>query len=139
MQDAEHLKLLSVFHYVLAALTALVGFLPIIYIALGAAMVMGKMPAGPSSPAPPAEFGWMFIIFGGLFCLLAWAFAVCLFLSGRWLAARRNWTFCFVVACLSCMNVPLGTILGVFTILVLQRPGMKGVFGLPLPGGYLNR
>ena len=60
-------------------------------------------------------------------------------LTGRWLAARRNWTFCFVVACLSCMNVPLGTILGVFTILVLQRPGMKGVFGLPLPGGYLNR
>ena len=87
-------------------------------------MVMGKMPASPSSPAPPAESGWMFIIFGGLFCLLAWAFAGCLFLSGRWLAARRNWTFCFVVACLSCMNVPLGTILGVFTILVLQRPGM---------------
>ena len=139
MQDAEHLKLLSVFHYVLAALTALVGFLPIIYIALGAAMVMGKMPASPSSPAPPPEVGWMFIIFGGLFCLLAWAFAGCLFLSGRWLAARRNWTFCFVVACLSCMNVPLGTILGVFTILVLQRPGVKGLFGLPLPGGYLNR
>lgn len=75
----------------------------------------------------------MFVIFGGLVCLGAWAFAVCFFLSARWLAARRNWTFCFVVACIACLQVPLGTALGVFTILVLQRPSVKGIFGRPGP------
>jgi hypothetical protein len=35
----------------------------------------------------------------------------------------------FVTACLSCMNVPIGTALGVFAILVLNRPSVKALFG----------
>jgi len=140
MQDAEHLKLLSIFHYVLAGITALMGCFPIIHIMLGVGMVTGRFPMGPpSASSPPNEMGWMFIIIGAMIILLAWAFAVALFLAGRWLGARRNWTFCFVVACFACFNVPLGTALGVFTMLVLLRPSVKALFGRPLPGGYLNR
>ena len=36
--------------------------------------------------------------------------------------------FCFVIACLACMQMPLGTILGVFTIIVLARPSVKEMF-----------
>ncbi|QJE95749.1 hypothetical protein [Luteolibacter luteus] len=139
-QDAEHLKLLAVFHYVLGGITALMGCLPIVHIALGAWMVSGHFPPGSaSSPPPPAEFGWLFIIFGSVVVLLAWAFAVCLIVAGRSISARRNWTFCFVIACISCINVPLGTALGVFTILVLQRPSVKALFGRTAPDGYLSR
>lgn len=103
-------------------------------------MVSGKFPVGsPSSPPPPVEVGWLFIIVGSVISLLARAFAVCLVISGRFIGARRNWTFCFVVACIACMNMPLGTALGVFTILVLLRPSVKLLFGQPAPGGYLNR
>lgn len=46
-------------------------------------------------------------------------------------------TFVFVMACVQCANVPFGTALGVFTILVLQRPSVKALFeGLP-PVGHL--
>ena len=34
----------------------------------------------------------------------------------------------FVVACILCLNVPIGTALGVFTILVLVRPTVKDLF-----------
>jgi hypothetical protein len=34
-----------------------------------------------------------------------------------------------VAACLAIPNVPLGTALGVFAIIVLQRPSVKALFG----------
>lgn len=140
VQDAEHLRLLAIFHYVLAGITALMGCFPIIHIAMGAWMVSGGFPSGgPSSSAPPAELGWFFIIIGSVISLVAWAIAACLIVAGRSISARRNWTFCFVMACIACVNMPLGTALGVFTILVLQRPSVKLLFGRPVPGGYLNR
>ena len=139
MQDAEHLKLLSVFHYVLAGLTALAGCLPIIHVVLGIVMVSGALPRSPGSPPPPAAFGWLFIGMGGLVILLAWTMAVLLFLTARWIAARQRRTFCFVMACIECAGFPVGTALGVFTILVLQRPTVRALFDAPPGGGYLNR
>ena len=144
LQDAEHLKLLAVFHYVLAGLAALVGSIPIIHVVLGVAMVSGKFPLGPppgssshSSGMPP-EFGWLFIVMGSVFILISWVYAGLLFYAGRCLSARQKRTFCFVMACISCIHFPLGTALGVFTILVLQRPSVQALFNRPLPGGYLN-
>ena len=60
-------------------------------------------------------------------------------MCARWHGQRRNRSFCFVVACLSCFNVPLGTILGIFTILVLNRPSVQAGFDRLTPGAYLNR
>ena len=148
--DAEHLKLLSIFHYVLAGLAALIGSFPIIHVIIGIMMVSGKFsfpvsppPSGASGTPPPMpgfppEFGWMFIIMGSAIILLSWVYAGLLFYSGRCLSARRKWTFSFVMACISCIHIPLGTALGVFTILVLQRPTVKALFDRPQPGGYLN-
>ena len=136
-QDAEHLKLLAVFHYVLAGLSVVFGCFFIIHIVMGGVMLSGSMSGG-SGPPPPKEIGWLFVIGGGFAILISWAMAFALFLAGRWLSARRNWTFSFVFACIACLNVPLGTALGVFTIIVLQRPSVKALFGRPLPGGYLN-
>jgi len=141
-EDAEHLKLLSVFHYVMAGLAAVGGCLLMIYFVVAAYMVSGvlsSMPAGPGAPAPPAAAGWFVGAVGVFFCVGIWGIAAAYFLCGRWLAARRNRSFCFVVACLSCINFPLGTVLGIFTIVVLQRPGVQWLFDQESPGAYLNR
>ena len=50
------------------------------------------------------------------------------FFTGYSLSMRKNYVFCFVIACLTCLKMPLGTILGVFTILVLNRPTVKEMF-----------
>jgi len=143
LQDAEHLKLLAIFHYVLAGLAALLGSIPIIHVVLGIMMVSGNFPkghapSGSSASGMPIEFGWFFIVLGGGMIVLSWAYAGCLFYAGRCLSARQKRTFCFVMACISCIHVPLGTALGVFTILVLQRPSVQALFDRPQPGGYLN-
>ncbi len=130
-QDAEHLKLLAMAHYVVGAVTGLFACMPLIHVAMGVMMLTGKFPGGTGTGGMPPDamwMGWLFIGMGGLFVLAGWATAIGMFLTGRWLSARRNYTFCFVVACVECLFVPLGTVLGVFCLLVLQRPSIKALF-----------
>jgi hypothetical protein len=129
-QDVEHLRLLTTFHYVVAALMALWGSFPIFHIAFGAAMVLHKFPGGKPGNEPPDFFGWMFLIMGGAFMVLGWSLAIATVFAARSLAQRRRYMFCLVMAGLmasTCM--PFGTVLGVFTIIVLVRPSVKQVFG----------
>jgi len=130
-RDAEHIRLLVLFHYLLAGLTALAACLPVFHLLIGIALVGGGFPAGGGTAVPPEmeTMGWFFIGAGAVTILVGWACAVAVFLAGRFLSQRRHWTFVFVVACLLCLSVPLGTALGVCTILVLQRPTVKGLFG----------
>jgi len=49
--------------------------------------------------------------------------------AGRCLKAKRNYIFILVIAALNCTFVMrLGTILGVFTFVVLMRPTVKALF-----------
>jgi hypothetical protein len=120
-QDIEQLRLLSIFHYVVAGITALFGSLPLVHVAVGVLFVLG-------GDAPPAFFGVIMIVFGMVIVLLAWALAAAMAACGRRLAQRRGHTFCTVVAAVECVLVPIGTVLGVFTILVLQRPAVRAAF-----------
>jgi hypothetical protein len=121
--------LLSIFHYVLSGLTALFGLLPIIHITMGIALVGGRF--GGRSP-PPSEFGWVFIGVGVMLLLGAMGFAVLLFLAARFLRKHRHWTYCMVVAGLSCAFFPFGTVLGVFSIVTLSKPEAKALVAPPL-------
>lgn len=125
-QDADHLKLLSIFHYVLGALTGLFSCFGIIYLVLGVLALQGKLPD--TQPQEAEIMGVVFTALGAFIVLLGWSIAVCQILTGRWLAARRHRTFCFVVACAECLNMPLGTALGILTILVMQRPSVRQLF-----------
>jgi len=48
--------------------------------------------------------------------------------AGKNLSNHRRRIFCLVITCMNCINVPLGTVLGVFTIIVLVRPSVKDLF-----------
>jgi hypothetical protein len=125
-QDIEQLRLLSIFHYVVAGITALFGSFPLIHVALGALFVL--RPGAVGGDAPPALFGVIMIVFGMIVVLLAWALAAAMATCGLRLAQRRGHTFCTVVAAIECVFIPIGTVLGVFTILVLQRPAVRATF-----------
>ncbi len=126
--DAEHLKLLSIFHYVAAGLSAMFGTLPVLYMVIGLIVVLFGDKMGKGSDAPPAFVGWFFVAFGAIFTVIGWAHAILVFLTGRYLSKRTHHTFCFVIACVQCIFLPFGTILGIFTILVLSRPTVKAQF-----------
>jgi hypothetical protein len=128
--DSEHLRLLSVFHYVVAGLAALFSFFPLLYTGMGALFIWAAQHPNPKQTGePPPEFlGWIFIGLGLFFFLLGIAMAICILLAGRALAKRRRYTFAFVVACIECLFMPFGTVLGVFTLIVLSRESVKALF-----------
>jgi len=126
-RDAEHLRLLSIFHYVLAGIMALFGCMPFIHVTLGILMVRGALQNSAGSPPPPA-MGWIFVVMGSVFILMAWTVVILLLVAAGRLRRRTHRTFCFVVAGISCLFMPMGTVLGVFTILVLSRATVKTLF-----------
>lgn len=67
----------------------------------------------------------------GFFVLLSvWA-ALCTvlyFFAGRYLRRHRRWWICLIAGCISCLNAPLGTVLGAFTIVVLLLPETRRLF-----------
>jgi hypothetical protein len=52
-----------------------------------------------------------------------------LLIAARLLQRRHGYRFIFAVACLECFGFPIGTVLGVFTLVVLLRPSVKQLFG----------
>jgi len=125
-KDLEHLKWLSIGFYVYAGLTALFACFPIIHLVLGIAMITGQMDDGKNSPPP--FFGWFFVGFAAIFILVGWALAIASLFAGKYLKQQKNYTFIFVMAVISCMFAPLGTVLGIFTIIVLLRDSVKHLF-----------
>ncbi len=127
--DQEHLRLLRIFHFVLGGLFLLFGCFPIIHVAIGMLIVTGKLPADNGGHIPPSSMGYLFVVLGIFIIALFWVMALCLFMSGWFLGKRQHYMFSFVVAALSCLQIPLGTVLGVFTIMVLSRPSVKAMYG----------
>jgi hypothetical protein len=127
--DLQHLKLLSIFHYVVAGITALIGCFPLIHLAIGIALLTGHLPSKPGDPVSDAFIGLMFTGIAGVMIVMMWSFAVVLLFAARFLQERQRYTFCIVVAGIECMFMPFGTVLGVFTIVVLVRPSVRRLFG----------
>jgi hypothetical protein len=95
---------------------------------LGLMMLMRADVFGPGRNQPPVFVGLFFVILASVFIVCGWVFAGLLAWSGRCLAKRRHYMFSFVMACVACIFMPFGTVLGVFTILVLNRASVKAFF-----------
>ena len=129
-RDAQNLRLLGTFHWVWAGLGLFgIGFLALHY-ALMRPMFTPEFLARQKDPPPPEmmamfeHFVWFYVAMGALL-LLGMALNV---LAGHWLRTRRHWTFCCVVAGLNTLSVPLGTLLGVFTLVVLTKDRVRDTF-----------
>ncbi len=131
--DTEHLRLLAIFHYIVGGMTCLFALFPLLHVIMGLMIINN-----PDSFRPPegevaqedfqAIFGWFFVIIGGSFILIGQIVGILIVVAGRNLQRWRNHTFCLVIACLECVIIPFGTVLGVFTILVLNRESVKRRF-----------
>jgi hypothetical protein len=130
-QDEQYLQILSIFHYIVGAMAGLFACFPIFHFVMGIAfMAAGVSGSAESGGAPAALFGLMFTVIAGSIILFGWAFAICTALTGRYLTQRRRYMFCLVMAGVECIFTPFGTVLGVFTIIVLMRPEVKAMFGV---------
>jgi len=133
-QDLEHLNLLSIFHYVVGGLTALFACFPLIHFFVGLGIASG---AFDDTPGEARLLGVGLMVFSGLFIASGWALAAAMIMVGRFLNRRTRHTFCLVVAGIECIFMPFGTVLGVFTIVVLMRDSVKTLFGME-PAGQVS-
>lgn len=134
-QNAQYLKVLSIAHFIVAVLTALVACFPIIHFLVGLGMLgAGVIPGILGEEAPPpfpiSLFGLFFVMIAGSFILGGWAFAVCQALNGYFMLTRKHHMFCLIVAGIECAAPPLGTALGVLTLILLLQPAVKEIFGV---------
>ncbi len=129
--DSDHLKFLSIGFYVYAGWSALIACVPFIHLGMGIMMVLGGL-EGEKNPPPPF-IGWVFIGFSSFFILFGWALAIASFFAARFLVRKTHYTFVLVLAAIICLFAPIGTVLGVFTILVLVRDSVKELFGKVQP------
>jgi len=129
-QDREHLRLLAIFHYVVAGLAGLFSLFPLLYTTIGTIFIFAARhgTAKPGEELPPEFLGWIFAVIGSVLFLIGLAMAICILIAGRSLALRKGYSFAMVMACIECLFIPFGTILGVFTIVVLSRESVKGLF-----------
>ena len=126
-QDREHLRLLTIFYYIWAGFQSLGGLIGLAFMGVGAILVSSPQLVQVNNPPPP-WFGAVFAGMGALVFVAVEGMAALSFFTGRFLARRQYHTFCVVISVLNCMSLPLGTALGVFSILVLQRSSVKALF-----------
>ena len=129
-QDREHLQLLAIFHYVVAGLAAVFSFFPLLYTTVGSIFIFAARhgTAKPGEDLPPEFLGWIFAVLGSVLFLIGIAMAICILITGRSIALRKRYSFVRVMACIECFFIPFGTILGVFTIVVLSRESVRELF-----------
>jgi hypothetical protein len=127
--DADHLKLLSIFHFVGAGL-ALLGILFLLghFAMFHAFFANPKMWENQKQGPPPAEFfaifKWFYLVFA-VWLVGSGALNVA---SGLCIRAGKHRTFSIIVAGFNCLHMPLGTVLGVFTIIVLLRDSVREAY-----------
>ncbi len=128
-RDAEHLKLLAIFHFILAALGLLgIAFLALHLVLMSAIFTNPEMWKNSKNGPPPEilfklmlggyAFGVVVILTGGFLNLL----------SGLFIRKRRHRMFSIIIGGLNCLHVPFGTLLGVFTILILSRDSVRKIY-----------
>ena len=126
-KDESDLNLLSVLHYVWTGFLGCTGLGVLAYFALVGELV-ASAPHHGSAHGP--DVGAIMIIIGVMVVVLMIPMIVLHILAAAGLKKRTRYWLIFVMSCWACTSVPLGTALGIFSILVLQRPSVKALFGV---------
>jgi ABC-type phosphate transport system permease subunit len=124
-KDTEHLRLLSVFHFVFAGFGALGVIVMVVQFAIMQRLFSNPEIWKSEQNPPPKEVVTILLgvfVFVSLLIVLGLALNL---LSAIFIRKRRHRLFSLIVAGLNCLQVPLGTALGVFTFMVLTRESVQ--------------
>jgi len=127
--DVSHLKLLAIFHYVLAGLSIVgLGFIFLHWFLMHSLFDNPQLWANHKGGPPPKEF---FAIFKWLYAFgaaIVIGGGVVNLISGVMIQKRRARIFSLIVAGLDCFCFPFGMVLGVFTFIVLLRNSVEEIY-----------
>lgn len=125
IQSKNNLDTLSILFYVWGGLKIFAALFVLIYVFMGAGLIAGGVYDGDTE----MQFaGGFFLIFGLVGFLMIVAMGILNIMAGKYLTSKKNRMFCLIIAGLACLNAPLGTILGIFTIIEIEKPEIKRLF-----------
>lgn len=130
-KDESDLNMLSILHYVWSALLGCSSVGLVVYfiiVALFVASAGGPRGDADAEMASRVAMG-VTIGLGVLMAIVTIPLCVLHVLAAAGLRSRSRYTLALVMSGFACLSVPLGTGLGVWTIIVLQRPSVKALFG----------
>jgi len=133
--DEEHLKLLSLGYMISAGVSAFFSLFGLFYVFMGVALsaALSNVPytVPKAAEPPPALFGWVFGGIGLAIFLLMIGFGALKLRTAFCIKRRKSRTFCMVIAGISCLGIPYGTVLGVLSFIVLTRDSVARQFDTP--------
>lgn len=124
IKDNEHLNILSLVYYITGAITMVKSLIFLIHVVLGIILVV----IGASKEPEAAVVGYILIIIGIMALLIGMTIGLLKVLTGHLLKKRRMKTLCIIIAVVTCLGIPYGTVQGIFTIIVLVRPSVDDLF-----------
>jgi hypothetical protein len=132
-RDEEHLRLLGLYHLVVAGINAVVLLVFfIVPLLLGPGFLSGmNVPVPPGGKAALQEHLIKGMLVMGLVTLI-------LALNGWSIQKRQHYISCLILSCIECLSVPVGMILGVSSILVLRRESVREMFRQAVPAAKTN-
>lgn len=77
----------------------------------------------------PFNPGIIFIIIGVIGLLFCVILGVLTLFASKYIKERKNYNFIFAMAIINCLTGILGILLGVFTLIELNKPEVKKLFG----------
>lgn len=127
--DEYDLRLLSIFHVIgawlgLAGLFLLIAHYTMFRVVWNNSNTLPQQGHAPGALEVFAMGRWLYLVFGLWFIASVALNAI----SGLCISARRHRVFSLIVAGIDCLFVPLGTVLGVFTMVVLVRDSVRGMY-----------
>ena len=126
--DAEHLKMLRVGYIISGVLSLLFALFPLIYVVVGLFVAVAVPNEGRNDGPPPQAIGVLIAVIGLIASALIASSGILKLTAARAIGKRRSRTLCYIAAGLACLDVPLGTLLGVCSFIVLSRPTVIRLF-----------
>jgi heme/copper-type cytochrome/quinol oxidase subunit 2 len=128
---AHDLRLLSIGYFIQGGIVIFSGLLFLCYLALIGAVFASVQNGAQVDPQKqiPAHLLYAIGVVVIAMALVTLLVGACMLYSGVALRKRKNRTLILVMAALNCLAIPYGTVLGIFTFLVLQRTIAKEMFG----------
>ena len=131
--DEEHLRLLSIFHYISGIITLFISFIFLIQFFVFSFIfdeVMNSLldiALVGNYDFDPEIFSFIIYLLIVLFFLFI-TFGLAQILSGNFLRKKKHRIFSFIVAIISILSFPYGTILGAMTIIVISRSSVMELY-----------
>ena len=127
-QTRDNLKLLGVFYIILG----LMALPTLAFFGFHGQIMDQLLQAAPDPETREAIAKLVNVSFIGLVVFIIVHVVSCIYI-GVCFRKQRHHTLCVVAAAFCCLSFPLGTILGVFSLVVLMKEEAKQLFGKTIP------